>query len=540
MAHSNTDVVQLGEAFKGCAATAGSMGISVEEITAVLMTMANAGIKGGEAGTALNAILTRLATNASECGDKLQAIVGEDVVYDAAGNMKELSSILDSLAGVWNTLSDAEQASLAKSIAGTNHYSKLQTIMAGLSDNAKQAGMSFSDYSAALEHCDGSAVAMANTMQDNLKGKLTILESAMDALKESSYETFDDALKTGVDGATEAISRLNTSVKSGSLNVSLQRVGESLSKVAVSGINLGEKALPKMIDGLAWILDNASIIAAGVGGIVAAQVAMNTVLPIIQGAVAAWNAFKVANEGATVAQWALNVAMEANPVGLIVTAIAGLTAATVAYMVSLDKQKTEAEQVFDSMIEGYNGVVQASNELAESSKDFAKSTQNEYEYVQALVQELKTLNEKETLSADEKSRIAEITRNLNERYQDLNLQIDEQTGKISENQRNWESLITTQLKQAQVASVQDKLSEIYKKQADNEFALWEIEKDLADNDQRRIDIDKRLLEIQAKGSDANQAELNEMRDLYDEAERLTDQDQELINKREELSASMMI
>lgn len=72
MSHSNTNVEQLGEAYKACAATAKSMGYSVEETTAVLATMANAGVKGGEAGTALNAIMTRLATNTKGCADELK------------------------------------------------------------------------------------------------------------------------------------------------------------------------------------------------------------------------------------------------------------------------------------------------------------------------------------------------------------------------------------------------------------------------------------------------------------------------------------
>ena len=83
MAHSNTDVIQLGEAYKACASTATSLGYSVEETTAVLATMANAGVKGGEAGTALNAIFTRLATNTKECGDTL-AEYGVQI-YDAHG-----------------------------------------------------------------------------------------------------------------------------------------------------------------------------------------------------------------------------------------------------------------------------------------------------------------------------------------------------------------------------------------------------------------------------------------------------------------------
>lgn len=98
MAHSNTDVIQLGEAYKACASTATSLGYSVEETTAVLATMANAGVKGGEAGTALNAIFTRLATNTKKCGDEL-ANYGVNI-YDAQGNMQSLSSILTGIAVV--------------------------------------------------------------------------------------------------------------------------------------------------------------------------------------------------------------------------------------------------------------------------------------------------------------------------------------------------------------------------------------------------------------------------------------------------------
>ena len=115
MSHSNTTTEALGEAYKNCAATAASMGYSVEETTAVLMTMANAGVKGGEAGTALNAIMTRLATDTKGCATELSKYGVE--VYDAQGNMNSLSSILTGVRGVWNNLTDEQQANLAKTIA---------------------------------------------------------------------------------------------------------------------------------------------------------------------------------------------------------------------------------------------------------------------------------------------------------------------------------------------------------------------------------------------------------------------------------------
>ena len=71
-------------------------------------------------------------------------------IYDAHGNMQSLTSILTGMAGIWDTLTDQEQANLAKIIAGTNQYSKLQTIMAGCSEAAAEGGQSFADYTAAL------------------------------------------------------------------------------------------------------------------------------------------------------------------------------------------------------------------------------------------------------------------------------------------------------------------------------------------------------------------------------------------------------
>lgn len=72
MSHSNTNVSQLGEAYKNCAAASTQMGYSLEDTTAALMVMADAGLKGGEAGTALASIMTRLGNNVSGCRDLLE------------------------------------------------------------------------------------------------------------------------------------------------------------------------------------------------------------------------------------------------------------------------------------------------------------------------------------------------------------------------------------------------------------------------------------------------------------------------------------
>lgn len=298
MSHSNTTTEALGEAYKNCAATAASMGYSVEETTAVLMTMANAGVKGGEAGTALNAIMTRLATDTKGCATELSKYGVE--VYDAQGNMNSLSSILTGVRGVWNNLTDEQQANLAKTIAGTNQFSALQTIMSGLSDEAIASGMSFSDYSEALQNCDGTASDMAATMQDNLLGRLTQLKSKL----EDVGITIGNSLMPFMEKAVARIGELAD--KFASLNPQQQ---ETILKIAGVVAALGPLLT---ITGKAITVSGQ--ISKGVGKVVGKLTEMGTTAG-----------------GATGGMSVLKGALAAitSPVGIAIAAIAGITAVVV-------------------------------------------------------------------------------------------------------------------------------------------------------------------------------------------------------------------
>lgn len=287
MANSNTDVIQLGEAYKACAATATSLGYSVEETTAVLATMANAGVKGGEAGTALNAIFTRLATNTKECGDTL-AEYGVQI-YDAHGNMQSLSSILTGMAGIWDTLTDQEQANLAKVIAGTNQYSKLQTIMAGCSEAAADGGQSFTDYTEALNDCAGSADKMAGVMLDNMNGRLTLMQSAADGLKIAIGEDLTPAMSDLYDvgaqvlGWMQGVVEENPGLVKGIAAGTVTLGGLAGAITAVNAALKISKALAPTLTTVAPLLGTAALAAGGVAAVVAlVSSAANDTVPSVQ------------------------------------------------------------------------------------------------------------------------------------------------------------------------------------------------------------------------------------------------------------------
>ena len=202
-ANSNTTTEALGEAYKEVASTAGKFNISVEDTTSVLMTMANAGIKGSAAGNALNTVLTRLMTNTKDCATELKKYGVS--IYDSNGQMKSMSSILDGITNAFAGLNQEEQANLAKIIAGQNQYTAFLTILSGLSDEAKKGGQSFGDYASQLEKCDGTAAKMSATMQDNLNGRMKELSSAAEGFGNAVYNYVKEPLSDLAEGAADVI-----------------------------------------------------------------------------------------------------------------------------------------------------------------------------------------------------------------------------------------------------------------------------------------------------------------------------------------------
>lgn len=245
MSHSNTTTEALGEAYKNCAATAHSMGFTVEDTTAALMTMANAGVKGGEAGSGLSSIMTRLATNTKDCANELSDYGVE--VYDSKGNMNSLSSILGGCAEVWETLTQEEQANLAKTIAGTTQYSKFQTVMSGLNEEAKKNGTSFYDYTYALESCNGAASDMADTMTNNLQGAITEAGSAAEGLGIALYDKVKGPLTSAVNIATDMINGITDAITP----------QKSELELFIDEIEQSNKAVQETLDNSKNIMDNA-------------------------------------------------------------------------------------------------------------------------------------------------------------------------------------------------------------------------------------------------------------------------------------------
>ncbi len=171
--NANTNVSMMGETFKYAAPVAGALGFSVEDVAEAIGLMANSGIKASQAGTSLRTMLTSLAGNVKLSSDSMGIM--EVSTTNADGSMRELGDILTDLRFCFSKMTEAEAASNAENIVGKNAMSGFLAVM-------QAAPADIEKLSTAIEKCDGTSESMADTMQDNLNGQITILKSQLQEL----------------------------------------------------------------------------------------------------------------------------------------------------------------------------------------------------------------------------------------------------------------------------------------------------------------------------------------------------------------------
>ena len=169
---SNTNVGLMGETFKYVAPVAGALGYSVEDCAVAIGLMANSGIKGSQAGTALRSMLTRLAKPTDQVAAAMEQY--NISLTDAQGNMKPMSTLMLELRDRFSGLSEAQKASLAATLAG-------QEGMSGLLSIVNASDEDFQKLTDEINNANGAAQDMASTMMDNTAGAVEQLKGALES-----------------------------------------------------------------------------------------------------------------------------------------------------------------------------------------------------------------------------------------------------------------------------------------------------------------------------------------------------------------------
>ncbi len=234
-ANANTNVEMMGETFKYAGAAAGAMGYTIEDMAVATGLMANSGIKGSEAGTALRSTITRLAKPTKESAEAMEAL-GISIT-DSKGDMKSFGTIMKDMRNGMRGMTKDQKAAYAAMLGG-------QEAMSGILAIANASEEDFNKLSDAINNSTDAAKNMAKVKLDNLKGDVTILKSGVEGLGITIFSQLSGGFRSATQSATEFIGTLNTKLAEG------KGIETFVNKVS----DMGERAKPYF-----YILKNSAV-----------------------------------------------------------------------------------------------------------------------------------------------------------------------------------------------------------------------------------------------------------------------------------------
>ncbi|WP_171011314.1 phage tail tape measure protein [Haloimpatiens lingqiaonensis] len=198
---SNTDIDQMAEAYLKVGGTLRGLGVPLEESALALGLLANSGIKGSEAGTALNAVMTNLTAPTGRAKQALEELSFS--AFDSEGNFKGLENVLFDLKDKLAGMTEEQRNTYLAMIGGKEHVKDLNALLNGLDD-------SYDDLTASIKESDGALEDVAKTMQDNNKGSLTALKSAIEELGLKIYDVLKPSIANIIEAIQGFIDKLNS------------------------------------------------------------------------------------------------------------------------------------------------------------------------------------------------------------------------------------------------------------------------------------------------------------------------------------------
>lgn len=285
-AATNAAVADTGEAMKYAATPAHALGISLEETTAAIGIMANAGIKGSQAGTTLRGALKGLTSPGKEAAALMEQIGFK--AFDTQGKMLPLNQVIANLQKTTKGMTDQQKQSTIATIFG-------QEAMSGMLSLVQAGPQQLSDLTQSLKNSDGAAKDMAETMQDNAKSSIEQMMGSLETAGIKLEQNFAPTIKAVADTIG------NLADKFGQLSPGTQKV-----IVGFAGLTLAAGGTLKVVGGAAnGISGILGLLGKLSGGIGAATVAAGAAETATVGVSAATASAGTAVVGATAASGGL-------------------------------------------------------------------------------------------------------------------------------------------------------------------------------------------------------------------------------------------
>lgn len=481
-ANSNTNVQQMGEAFKYAAPLAGAMGYSVEDVATALGIMANNGIKASTAGVTLRSLFTRMAAPTKEVADAMNRLGIE--LTDTDGKMRPLMDILNDLRSGFTGLSEAEQAATAKALGG-------QRAISGLLAIARSSDEDFQQLVGAIESADGAAGRMAKTMLDNTKGSLILMKSSLEGAAIAAGEALAPAVTSVANvirDAAKAFSNLTRDEQ--------KAIVKTLAVVAAIGpvVTIGGKVVK--------LVGNVS----KVGGKLLTMIGKATIQTSAQAAAttadaAAKGADAAATATLTTAQKGLNAAMAASPLVIFVGALGAASVAAAALSQAFGVVSRETQKTVDEITDHVDTIRSDLEGLKTSFEDNTAAAEGQAKTASALIDRLEELGQKSERTAAEQQEMQDIVDMLNNSYPEMKVSIDKTTGALTKSTTEMRKYVEQAQRVARAAAYQQVQTEAYTAQARAEQEAAKAAREVKKAKQEQARAEQEVADFIARGVD---------------------------------------
>ena len=473
---SNTSVAQLGEAILVVGGQARLAGMNTVELNTALGILADNGIKGSEGGTALRNMLKNLYTPTAAAKRQFDDLGIS--VSNSDGSLKDIQTVLQELGAALDGLGEDERMNVMSNIFDTRTIAAANALL-------ENSGERFTELSATITDSLGAASAMASTQIDNLKGDITLAQSALEGLSVTAYGAFSGKLRSGVQSFTSTISGLTDALGKGGLQGAVDFITDKypLATAAVTGLvtAYAGMSIVKTATALVQAYQIAQVqvnLASMEGSLVtAAETGALTAKEIIVAALTGKLTL------AQAAQALLNKTVLANPY----VAAAAAIGAVVAGLVLLHKHVVNTNPELKALRDNTNAVKNANKELADtmasSAESYAKTTKEIEEqalYADSAYQKLAQLSRQYKGTEAEQRVMKQLCSELNSTVDGLNIGFDEQTGALNVAADAMEAYINKMKQQAMVQANMERYTQLLREQSDAQYNLYLAQQNLND------------------------------------------------------------
>lgn len=264
-ATANTSADQLSQAMKNCGVNAAGFGQDITQTNAVLMALSNEMLKGSEAGTSVSAMIRDMGAKMKDGAIKIGNT--SVAVTDASGDFLDFVDIVKGVEKATDGMTESQRQTALSNVFTADSIKAMGILL-------NEGSEKIEGYANQLDNAGGSAEKMAKKMNDNLKGQLTTLQSAMEGLGIELYQSMDNPMKDVVKSANDMVTELTEAFLNGGFEGLVYCLGDVFSQIvqgvasfAPDLINASIIVIQAFVDGIS---DNINSISGSAGKIVEA------------------------------------------------------------------------------------------------------------------------------------------------------------------------------------------------------------------------------------------------------------------------------